>query len=155
MRISFGLVPLTAIALASGAWAMADDGAAGVALQPGEWETTLEILDVTSSEPSLRDALMQPPTVKRSCISSGEVGPRSVAMPGCTENLRWSDGHISGTLTCTGANPGGLRSVIAMDGEYGPTHLRVDVKSVLETTSIETRLTGRRIGDCPEHEQDS
>jgi hypothetical protein len=159
-RIPFWLVSLTTIALASGAWAMADDGV-GVAMQPGEWEVTFETLDVSASDltPALRDALIRPPAVTRSCISPEEAkGPR-FDKEGCrTENFTWSGGRVSGTLICAENNPDGAPPAVAWDGEYGPTHLRIDMKMTMQaealSVTVKSRLTGRRIAECPASEQE-
>ena len=155
MRIPFSFVAVGAIALASGTGAMADDGA-GTAMQPGEWEMTFETLNVTAPDmtPAFRDALTRPPVVTRSCVSPEDaMGPKFYG-EGCTaENFTWSGGRASGTLTCGENNPGGAPPVVAMDGEYGPTRLRIDMKLTMQveanSVKVESRLTGRRLGNCP------
>ena len=87
------------------------------------------------------------------------MGPKRDSREGCTnEGFIWSGGRASGTTTCTGASAGGGKSVIAMEGEYGPTRLRLNMRTTMEvqdmSMAVEMRLTGRRIGDCPEGDQD-
>ena len=163
MRIPSWLMPVATMAAGSGAWAMAADEGAGLAMQPGEWEITFETLNVSGPNlpPELRDILKRPAEVSRRCLSAEEAkGPKPDSREGCTqEGFTWSGGRVSGTTTCTGASAGGGKSVVAMDGEYGPTRLRIDMKTSMEwqdsSLGMEMRITGRRLGDCPKSEEDS
>jgi hypothetical protein len=151
MRTPFWLVPLTAIAGASGAWAMADD----IALQPGEWEMTIETvsLSVPNLPPEDLAVLKRPPVTSRSCMSGEDAkGPKpdSFGGKGCkTESFRWSGGKIEGTITCS---PPGGKTIMALDGDYGPDSMTMSMKTATETESMtmtmDLRVTGRRIGDC-------
>lgn len=87
------------------------------------------------------------------------MGPKPDSREGCKqEGFSWSGGRASGTTMCTGAGGGGDTIVVTMDGEYGPTRLRLNMKSTIEgdmPMAMEIRVTGRRIGACPENEQGS
>ena len=162
MRIPFWLAPL-ALALGSGAWAMADDSGAGLSMRPGEWEMTIEtvIISAPNMPPEDLAAMKQPPVTSRSCMSAEDAkGPKpdTFAQNGCKiEGFRWSGGKIEGTTTCSA--PSGGKMIMAMDGNYGPDSMTMSIKSSTETEgmtmTMEMRLTGRRLGDCPKGEQDS
>lgn len=134
-------------------------GAASVALQPGMWETTVEVVRMNMPNmPAGMTPPMPPPTTVNYCLTaeqaaqpnanfltgSGEAG-------GCTsENLSMANGRIQGVVTCS-AQGTSMRST--MDGRFTPTGYemttQVETNAAGQTVEMETRTRARRTGDCP------
>lgn len=138
-------------------------GGGAVSLQPGEWEMTMQVVDYKA--PGMPASVAQqmkaaPPTVNRDCMTEEEAkGPKpDTFSPGrgalnCKqENFSWANGKISGKTSCDGANGAGKMSM-TMDGSYTPTSIDINIKNETMANnvaaSIEMRVSGRRIGECP------
>ncbi|MFL6844206.1 MAG: DUF3617 domain-containing protein [Allosphingosinicella sp.] len=137
-------------------------GAAGLTLQPGEWEMKTQVVNV--SAPGLPDAVAnsmksQAGGTSRSCMTAEEAkGPKADMYSGAqgsnckTEGFSWAGGRIHGKTTCPG--PGGTGSaVMTMDGQYSAQSMDVTIKSDTDIAgnkvSMEMKMNGRRVGDCP------
>ena len=137
-------------------------GGTTVKLQPGEWEMTMETLNVDAPgmPPQVAAAMKkQQRASSRDCMTPEEAeGPKAEMFKGADganckqEGFVWSGGRIQGTTTCTGEKGVGKVSM-TMAGQYSPTSMDVTMKMVTEAAgtpmTIETRMTGRRIGECP------
>lgn len=144
------------------ATAPAGGGGTTVKLQPGEWEMTMETLkvDAPGMPPQVAAAMKkQPRATSRDCMTAEEAeGPKAEMFKGANganckqEGFVWSGGRIQGTTTCTGEKGVGKMSM-TMAGQYSPTSMDVTMKMITEAAgtpmTIETRMTGRRIGECP------
>lgn len=136
-------------------------GAAGaaVAMQPGQWEITTEVLRMeVPNMPKGVSAPTPPPTTVRTCLTpqqasapSGGFLTGSGESGGCTtENMSMSGGRIQGTVQC---NQPGTTMRSTMDGQFSPTGFEVNQQ--VETSAqgmnmtIQSRTSGRRVGDCP------
>ncbi len=134
-------------------------GAAGVALQPGMWETTVEV--VRMSAPNMPAGVTPPtppPTTVSYCLTAAQAAnpnanflTGSGEAGGCTsENLSMSGGRIQGTVTC---NAQGTQMRSTMDGQFTPTSYemttQVQTTGAGMTMDMETRTRARRTGDCP------
>jgi hypothetical protein len=132
-----------------------------VKLQPGEWEMTMETVNVDA--PGLPAAVVasmkQPRATSRSCITPEEAnGPKSDMFAGnvganCKqEGFSWTGGHIKGKTTCAGAKGQGKMSM-EVDGQYGGQTMDMNMKMTTAAAgtpmTVETHMAGRRIGECP------
>ena len=150
---------------AEGAEATADASGSGggagasVTMQPGQWEITTTVAEVSMPNmPQGMSAPTPPPTTVRTCLTaqqatapSGSFLTGSGEGAGCTtENMSMSGGRIRGTVQC---NQQGTRMRSTMDGQFAPTSFEVNQQ--VETSAqgmdmtMQSRVTGRRIGDCP------
>ena len=133
-----------------------------VQLQPGEWETTMQVVDFKAPNmpAGIAERMKQQPTTKRDCMTEEEAkGPKPESFApqqngmGCKqEDFVWGNGRIHGKTTCEGANGSG-KMAMTMDGTYTPTTIDIGLKNETETnhvaTSMEMRITGHRVGECP------
>jgi hypothetical protein len=137
-------------------------GGGPVALQPGEWEMKMEVVDFKAPgmPPEVAARMKQAPTVNRHCVTEEEAkGPKPENFApqqngrNCKQDdLVWGNGRIHNKTSCAGENGSG-NMTMEMDGTYTPTSMDISVKNETETahvtTSMEMRLTGRRVGECP------
>lgn len=137
-------------------------GGATIALRPGQWETIVEVLRLNMADmpnmPAGMTTPLPPPTTVRSCLTpeqarqpnanfltgSGDQG-------GCTyQDFSMAGGRIRGTVTC---NSQGTNMRTTMDGTFGGDSYRIESESQVSangaTIDTATRITARRIGDCP------
>ena len=134
-------------------------GAASVALQPGMWETTVEV--VRMSAPNMPAGVTPPtppPTTVSYCLTAAQAAQPNANFltgsgeaGGCTsENLSMANGRIQGVVSC---NAQGTQMRSTMDGQFTPTSY--DMTTHVQTTAagmtmdMETRTRARRTGDCP------
>jgi hypothetical protein len=144
-----------------GASKAAESGAAGggnVTLQPGLWESTVEIVSMTM--PNMPQGMTMPNLSgsQHRDLHDGGAARRawSELLPGnkdanCTsQNFSMSGGRLQGTLQCEVA---GTTQRMTMDGQFTPTsyevtqHIEMTVSGV--ATEQEVRVTSHRVGDCP------
>lgn len=136
--------------------------AAGVTMQPGQWETRIEVVNAEMPQlpPGVAVPGMQPMTA-RFCLTpeqaanpSADVlggGGRGANPAGCTtENYSVSGGRISGTSVC---NMGGGTSRTTINGRFTATSYEMTMQSTSDiggtSTNTEMRVTAQRVGDCP------
>ena len=172
MRTSLCLASAMALALAAcGSGDKADGekgdggsilGGGSAGMQAGEWEMTMETVDVSAPNlpPEAMAQMKRPPMTTRTCMSEEEAkGPKPETFTGnagganCkAEGFSWSGGKIKGKTVCTA--PGGAGTMtMDMEGEYAATSMTVNMKMNTEqqgqSMTMDTRITGKRIGDCP------
>jgi hypothetical protein len=164
--------------LALGACGSSDDKAGGnsagrasgeaeVNLEPGEWEMTMEVLDVSAPNlpPAVAASMKRAHNPNRSCMTAEKARrPKpETFLVGANANCKqegfvWSGGQIRGKTTCKSPDGQGI-VVLVMDGTYSARAMNMSMKADTERQGVklttEMRLTGRRIGACPEGEQDS
>ncbi|MGQ0588105.1 MAG: DUF3617 domain-containing protein [Sphingosinicella sp.] len=134
---------------------------ASVALQPGQYETTVEVTRVAMANMPNMPAGMTPPpppTTVRSCLT-----PEQAARPnanflsgsgdtgGCEySNFSMDGGRMRGTVQCD-SEGSTMRSTfdgrISGDGYQMTSQAQVTASGM--TMEMDTRTTARRIGDCP------
>ena len=132
------------------------DGAS-VTMEPGLWEMTVQVAGVEMPNMPAGVTPAMPATTVRSCLT-----PQQVAQPnadffsggnaqGCrSENFSVAGGRIQGTITCDAQ---GTSTRITMDGRFAATSYEMTQRSEVAAggtnVTTETRVTGRRVGDCP------
>lgn len=135
--------------------------AAGMSLQPGEWEMKMEVLNVKAEGlPSTMAESMksQAGSVNRTCMTPEEAkGPKGDIFAGdksgsCkSEGFKWADGRIQGKTTCPGQGGSG-ETVMTMSGTYSPQNIDMNMKTQLDMMGkpmeMEMRVSGRRVGEC-------
>jgi hypothetical protein len=128
-------------------------------LQPGQWESTIQVdaANIPNLPPGVTPPTM-PPMTARVCITPEQAAnPRAVAISGnaqqqgCrTENYSFANGRIEGTSIC---DIGGVQTRATISGQYTPTSYEMTVRSQARGGGANggstTRITSRRIGDCP------
>ena len=134
-------------------------GAASVALQPGMWETTVEVVRMNvPNMPAGASRPLPPPQTVNYCLTAAQAAQPNANFltgsgeaGGCTsENLSMANGRIQGTVTC---NAQGAQMRSTMDGQFTPTSYemttQVQTSQAGMTVDMETRTRARRTGDCP------
>lgn len=136
--------------------------AASTSMTPGQYETVIETLRLNmTAGPGLPGGMTPPvpaPVTVRSCLTPEEAArPRAdffsggAAQAGCSyENFSMSGGRMQGTMTCASQ---GARMRITMNGRFTADGYQMEQESRVEaggfTTETASRITSRRIGDCP------
>lgn len=141
-----------------------------VSLQPGEWETTVEIVDVQMEgapkgmPAGAMDAMKGRKTVTKNCVT-----PEQAANPNadfltaqkdskCTySGFEMSGGMIKGAVSCPGGEGG--TAEVAMKGIYTPTSytmtMEMDSAGMGGASApgmkmhMKMKSSGKRIGECP------
>lgn len=149
---------------ANGSESEASTGATGAsgpalaALQPGQWETTVEILRMEMpGMPAGMPAPTIPATTTRHCVTPEEAAQPPAEFfagnPGdaCQrENFTIGNGRVSGVITCS-AEGTTIRS--EMEGQFSSTSFEMTSRTQTTaqgmTMNGETRIRSRRVGDCP------
>lgn len=136
-------------------------GAAMVEMRPGQWETTVEVLRLDMANvPGMPAGMTQPlppPQTIRSCVTPEQARRPDADMfaggnqAGCTyENFSMTGGRIQGAVTC---NSSGTTVRSTFNGSFGAESMQVESESQVSangvTVDTATRVTGRRLGDCP------
>ena len=172
MRISTGSAAVAAmLALAAcgssdkgdgnGSSAASGGGAAGISLQPGEWEMKTEVVNIAAEglPAGMTEGMKaNAGSTTRTCMTPEEAkGPKGDLFAGdksgnCkSEGFSWSGGRIKGKTTCTGQGGPG-KTVMTMDGTYGSDNIDMTMKSETDlggkAMKMEMRVTGRRVGEC-------
>jgi hypothetical protein len=138
-------------------------GGGAAQIQPGEWEVTMETLNIEAPNMPPEAAAMMKKTMgekntTRQCITAEEAAGDFTAPDqeaDCTrQGFSLAGGRIQGSMTCTGE---GGKVTVTMAGQHSGTSYDMTSKIASEneagSMTIETRNTGRRIGDCPEGSQ--
>lgn len=129
----------------------------GTKMAPGEWRTTVTMLEMTAPglPPGAAARMAQRPIESTECVTAEDIdkfiGKRSTDEDShCSfTDIRASGGHIEGTGSCTGE--GGARTM-TMSGDYGPS--RVDVNMTVTgdmpagPMSAKMHMLSERTGDC-------
>lgn len=137
-----------------------------VRLEPGQWENSMEIVDVEieglpdNVPASLMDGMKGKVTKSKTCITKEEAenpGAQFFAAQEQTnceiKKFDMSGGAVSSEMTCSdmGGAPGSM--TIKMDGQYGPSSYDMDMKMTGGAggmkMNISSKSNGKRIGSCP------
>ena len=139
--------------------AAAGGGGGGVSMQPGQWEIRTEVVRMEiPNMPQGMSGPMPPATTVSTCLTPQQASAPSGGFltgsgegAGCTtENMSMADGRIRGTVQC---NQQGSTMRSTMDGQFSPTSFeisqRVETSAQGMNMNMESRTSGRRVGDCP------
>jgi hypothetical protein len=133
---------------------------AAMQLQPGQWEMTSEITNITMTQ---KGAPMAPIKAGTKVTIANCITPEQVKSPDATlfsgtkgsckyDNFYMANGRLNAQMTC--AQPGQQGNLMMnIDGTYTPTTM--EVSSDLDTNvagagnmKMSSKLTGKRIGEC-------
>ena len=137
-----------------------------VRLEPGEWENTVEIVDVKVDglpegvSSGVMDSMKGKVTTSKSCITKDEADNPGAQFFAAQEKTNcevkkfdMSGGAVSSEMSCSnmGGAPGNM--TMAMDGQYGPSSYDMTMKMNGGASGmkmdISAKSSGKRIGDCP------
>ena len=127
--------------------------AAATPIQPGRWQTSVQITDVKSSIPGMA-AMMGRPTTVSACVTPAQAaaGPRA-AIENTNGRCRYSsyavaNGRINSVMACS--RPGGTMTVRS-SGSYTPTMIEVNGIAAMTggmAMTMRTHTISRRVGGC-------
>ena len=136
----------------------AGGGSPAATMQPGEWEITTTVSRINvPGMPSGMNMPMPPPTTVRSCLTAEQAAQPGADFvtgsgenQGCTyESNSVSGGRIQATVQCT-AQGQTMRTTV--NGQFTATSFEVEqqVQTSAQGANMEmqSRTTGRRVGDC-------
>ncbi len=137
-----------------------------VTLEPGEWENTVEIVDVkieglpAGAPAGIMDSMKGQVTTSKSCITKEQAeDPGAEFFAAQEENncevkkFTMSGGAVSSEMVCSnmGGAPGNM--TMAMDGQYGPSNYDMTMNMNGGAGGMKMDITaksiGKRIGACP------
>lgn len=142
----------------------AASGTGAMKFDPGEWETTVELLD--AQIPGMPDAVakqvrdsMKMRTTVTSCMTPEQADrPSEEMLAGNDGNCRFDNyqmqgGRIQAAMTCQGGADEAANAKIVMDGRY--TASSFDLQNSIQTRAagmgdmtMRSRVSGKRLGDC-------
>lgn len=136
----------------------AGGGAMVSSIEPGQYRTTVTMLEMTIPGVDSTNINMQPTTTE-DCVTTSDVneftqGSMVNADSGetCTQNsMNSSGGRIQGEATCTGEN--GTRTM-QINGSYTSNHVEMEINSTNDMPGGAGQMTQRmrivtdRIGEC-------
>lgn len=130
-----------------------------IQIEPGEWEATSEILDVSSPgmPPQAVAQMKGHKTNIKSCITPEQAAKPDASFltaqkdASCTyENFAMSGGRISGKMSC--APKAGGKMTMEMNGRYESSSYDMTMTMVTDmggqTMNMKARTTARRLGAC-------
>ena len=137
-----------------------------VTLEPGEWENSVEIVDVKieglpeGAPAGIMDSMKGKVTKSKSCITKEQAenpGAEFFAAQEKTncevKKFEMSGGAVSSEMACSnmGGAPGNM--TMAMDGQYGPSSYDMTMNMNGGASGMKMDITaksiGKRIGACP------
>ncbi|WP_129793373.1 DUF3617 domain-containing protein [Sphingosinicella sp. CPCC 101087] len=134
-----------------------DGGGESLALAPGQWEMSMQMVRMSGMPEGAASNF--PATTIRTCLTPEEASRPGADFltgngenEGCTyENMSMTGGRMQGSVQCTTAQ-GTMNATF--EGEFSPTSYEVTHRARMSgdgaaETEFESRITGRRIGDCP------
>lgn len=163
MRYALAAIPALLLAACGG-------GGDSVALQPGQWETTVQFKDIQvpgqpeAAVAQMRQMLSQPQT-RSECITPEQAANPGGNMvnPGGGNNCTFTENTFSGgTINVQGTcqETGAGTATMSMEGSYTPTTMEAEITSEVQapqgaaaggpqTVRMSGTFTSRRTGDCP------
>lgn len=137
---------------------------ASMRFQPGEWQTTSEVLEVeVPGVPPELAAQMRERMLARTSVSSC-LTPEQAERPGADlfagqqgncrfDRFTMTDGRIDSAMTCAGGDSGAPPARILMTGTFDATHFAMEnrieaIGAPGGTMKMRSRVTGRRTGPC-------
>jgi len=138
---------------------------ANIEIKAGLWESTSEVTDVTAPNlpREVQNRMKRPAQTVRHCITEEQAArPDANFLATQRDNCTYQDftmrrGRIEGRMTCSGGENGG-QATAEMSGNYGSENYDMRMRMEMEgpedsTMTIETRASGRRVGECGEEEK--
>tara|TARA_R110000824_G_scaffold52185_3_gene144972 strand:- start:1492 stop:2034 length:543 start_codon:yes stop_codon:yes gene_type:complete len=137
-----------------------------VTLEPGEWENTVEIVDVKidglpdGMPAGVMDSMKGKVTTSKSCITKEEAekpGAQFFAAQEKTncevKKFEMSGGAVSSEMACNNMGGGPGEMTMKMDGQYGPSSYDMTMNMIGGAAgmkmNISAKSNGKRIGSCP------
>jgi len=134
---------------------------ASLRLEPGEWELTSEITNLSIAEQGSAAVPMKVgmKTTTKSCITAEQVEqPQptlfSSSKDTCSyKNFYMSRGRLVASMSCK--QPGTANEVLmTVEGKYTNTAMDVSIEMATSLAGpgdvkVNSKLSGRRLGDCP------
>lgn len=133
-------------------------------LNPGEWETTVEVVDIEvpgmpkgGPHSQALGMMREAKTTVTNCVTQEEAeNPESGVFTGSNGQCRYerfsmASGRIEGTLNCLGQDGGGTMRMTTA-GTFSDTAFALD--NAMETRlgesvmKMKAKVSGKRIGDC-------
>ena len=135
-------------------------GGGGVTMEPGEWETTVQVVNMSMPNLPAGASVPTPPaTTIRTCLTAEQVSRPNADFltgnrdSGCSyDNMSMRDGRMQGSVQCA-TEAGTMRSTF--EGQFTPTsyeltqRMQMSGEGAAAGMDVESRITGRRLGDCP------
>lgn len=137
-----------------------------VTLEPGQWENSVEIVDVKieglpeGAPAGVMDSMKGKVTTSKSCITKEQAEDPGAEFFAAQEETNcevkkfsMSGGAVSSEMVCSnmGGAPGNM--TMAMDGQYGPSSYDMTMNMKGGASGMNMDITaksiGKRIGDCP------
>ncbi len=137
-----------------------------VTLEPGEWENTVEIVDVKidglpdGMPAGVMDSMKGKVTTSKSCITKEDAENPGAQFFAAQEETNcevkkfdMSGGAVSSEMACNnmGGAPGNM--TMKMDGQYGPSSydmtMNMNGGAAGMKMNISAKSNGKRIGSCP------
>lgn len=136
-----------------------------VNLEPGEWENTVEIVEVNieglpeGAPAGMMDSMKGQTTTSKSCITEEQAknpGAQFFAAQEETacevKKFDMSGGAISSEMACKNMGAPGEMNM-AMDGQYGPSNYDMTMTMSGDASGMKMNMkaksSGKRVGDCP------
>jgi hypothetical protein len=143
------------------------DAAASVKLTPGQWETTVEIIDVKmeglpeGAPAGMMNNMIGTTTTVKSCITPEQAEKPNADFLSAQKDANcsysafdMSGGLIKAAMTCSGKDrPGELK--LNMTGKYGSSSYEMNQDMTMAgfqpgmSMAMKSKVSGRHIGDCP------
>lgn len=143
------------------------DKVQAVKMKPGQWETTVEIVDMKmeglpeGAPAGTMSNMIGSKTTVKSCITKEQVEKPNADFLSAQKNANctysafdMSGGRIKAAMTCAGKDrPGEIK--MNMTGKYGPDSYEMNQDMTMAgfqpgmTMAMKSKVTGRHIGDCP------
>jgi hypothetical protein len=151
------LMLLVGVAGCSGGAEKTEAPAAKIELQPGQWEMTTQITELTINGASQASNASQPVTIKN-CVTPEQVKQPDPKMFGdgknssCKyDNFYMSDGRINAGISCKG--PDGSSTINStINGQFTPTTMAIDMEMLSNmggaNMRMKAKLDAKRIGEC-------
>lgn len=138
-----------------------------VKLTPGQWETTVEIIDVKmeglpeGAPAGMMNNMIGSKTTVKSCITREQAEKPNADFLAAQKNANCSyssfdmtGGLIKAAMICKGKNqPGELK--MSMTGKYGADSYEMNQETNMSGfqkgmgMAMKSKVTGRHVGDCP------
>jgi hypothetical protein len=135
-------------------------GGSGATMQPGQWEITTAVTGMEGVPGGTPPGATNPSNTTRTCLTPEQVAQPATGIAsggltnqaGCrAERSNVSGGRIDTVVQCEA--PGGGRVRVTTTGETGATSFDIESRSEVSAQgtnmTTRTRVTGRRLGDCP------
>src|ERR1700684_1398377 len=159
--LAAGLAVALAACGKSGGGAQSAAGGPAVQMQPGEWEMTVETVNLSGAglPPAYAAQMKGHKITTRNCITPEEAAHPMAKMTQDRKNdqcnysgFSFADGRIQGIISC-GAGGGAGKTTMSMNGQYDGQNYAYTSRMTSEgrgmDMTIDSKATGHRVGDCP------